>query len=553
MEDGRPGSATGGAGSQPAPLGVPAAARAEAAPRGCTEKERVEWLKCRRSPGYFLDTYGQVYDATPGPDGEPGYWSGGWAPFHLWPAQRRICRVLQRRRLVAVLKARQLGLSWLVTGFALWLMLFRPASTVLLFSKRDDEAVHLLAFRLKGMYERLPDWMSCRTRLKDSAHELRLSNGSAALAFPTTGGRSYTASLVLVDEADFAPNLEALMNAVKPTVDAGGRLVLISTADKSRPQSAFKRIYRAGREGGATVYGSAADGSAGCGAAAYGDAACPGEWVSVFLPWSARPDRTDAWYATQTRDVLARTGSLDDLWQEYPSTDFEALAGRSMDKRFAPEWIKSCDRTGEPACGLGPAIPGLSCFLAPEAGRAYAIGADPAEGNPQSDESAASVVDVLTGEQVAVLAGRFDPSVFAGHVAELAEFYNDAEVLIERNNHGHAVLLWLAEFSSVSCLAGLDGKPGWLQTGKGKPLCVDAAADALRDGVTGIRDVGTRDQLASIMGSTLKAPEGEHDDRALAHVLALAAVKFGGAGVRSIGGVAALPVDVIEASDRGGY
>ena len=30
--------------------------------------------------------------------------------------------------------------------------------------------------------------------LRDNTHELRLSNGSAALVFPTTGGRSYTAT-----------------------------------------------------------------------------------------------------------------------------------------------------------------------------------------------------------------------------------------------------------------------------------------------------------------------------------------------------------------------
>jgi hypothetical protein len=55
------------------------------------------------------------------------------------------------------------------------------------------------------------------------------------MAFPTTGGRLHTASLALVDEAGFVPDLTELPNAVKPTVDAGGKLVLLSRADKSRP------------------------------------------------------------------------------------------------------------------------------------------------------------------------------------------------------------------------------------------------------------------------------------------------------------------------------
>jgi hypothetical protein len=516
----------------PNPLrSTPQPRRVPAVPRGCTQKQWVEWLKCRRSPGYFLDTYGQVYDATPGAGGDLSAGPAGWAPFRLWPAQRRICRTLQCRRLVVVLKARQLGLSWLCVGFALWLMVFHPASTVLFFSKRDDEAAHLLGFRLKGMYERLPVWMQARGTVKDNDHELRLSNGSVALAFPTTGGRSYTATLAVVDEADFAPDLGVLLSAVKPTIDAGGRLVLLSTADKSAPESAFKRVYR-------------------------GALAGANDWAPVFLPWSARPGRSAGWYEEQRRDVIARTGSTDDLWQEYPSSDFEALAGRTLDKRFAPVWVDACDGSGSGdaashALGLGPAIPGCQVFVGPAADRVYVIGADPAEGNPQSDESAASVVDALSGEQVAVLAGRFDPSVFAGHLAQLAEFYNGCEVLVERNNHGHAVLLWLSEFSKVSCLAGLDGKAGWLESGKSKPLAFDAAADAFRDGATLVRDVGTRDQLAGIEGSTLKAPEGQHDDRALAHVLALAALRWG-AGSRAVGGVSA-PVDVMSASDRGGW
>ena len=43
-------------------------------------------------------------------------------------------------RLTVVLKARQLGFSWLVVCYSLWLMMFRSSATVLLFSKRDDEA-----------------------------------------------------------------------------------------------------------------------------------------------------------------------------------------------------------------------------------------------------------------------------------------------------------------------------------------------------------------------------------------------------------------------------
>ena len=144
-------------------------------------------------PAHFLERYCQVYDAT----------ARVWLPFGLWPAQRDVLIDLEQHRLTVILKARQLGLSWLVVGWALWLMLFQPAATVLFFSKRDQEAVHLLAFRLRGMLDRLPDWLR-PVLVADNDHNIELANGSVGLAFPTTGGRSYTASLVVVDEADFA-------------------------------------------------------------------------------------------------------------------------------------------------------------------------------------------------------------------------------------------------------------------------------------------------------------------------------------------------------------
>jgi len=489
-------------------------------------EQRREWAASSRSFAFWIHTYGQLYDAT----------TRGWVAMRLWPAQVEVADTLQQNHLVIMLKARQLGMSWLAAGYGLWLMLFRPAATVLLFSKRDDEAVHLLNFRLRGMYQRLPEWMQSRGIVVDNSHELRLTNGSLALAFPTTGGRSYTATLAVVDEADHCDNLDELLDAVKPTVDAGGSLVLLSTVDKSRPESPFKRIYRAAKAG-------------------------ENSYASIFLPWSARPERSPEWYDDVRRDVLARSGSLDSLYAEYPATDFEALAPLSSDRRFAAEWLQRCDGTAAVALAGGPAVIGLVMWSAPQPGAGYVIGADPAEGNPQSDESAASVIDAATGEQIAVLAGRMDPSVFGAALDTVAGWYNGAGVLVERNNHGHAVLLWLREFGTQArVLLGLDGRPGWLQSGKGKSLIMDNAADVLRDagvgaeadgpasGSAAVHDRTTLDQLAGIEGATLRAPEGQHDDRAVAHCLALAALRFCSPG----GGEAAcIPgVDPVEVADR---
>jgi hypothetical protein len=496
---------------------------------------RGELAKCALSFPYWLDTYAQVYDPA----------ARGWVRFRLWPAQLDVAERLPEGRRFVILKARQLGLTWLATGFALWLMLFRPAATALLFSVRDDEAVHLLKFRLRGMLDRLPEWMQGPKPVVDNDHEARLANGSAALAFPTTGGRSYTATFALVDEADHTPDLDRLLDAVKPTVDGGGWLLLLSTADKTRPGSAFKRIYEGARGG-------------------------RNDYTPLFLPWTAHPARDAGWYAAIARDFLARDGTSDSLCGEYPATDVEALAGRASDRRFPAAWLAACDGTGDPgeqrsrgAEGQGgrgaedslaplplrsPAP--LQLFVPPAEGRAYVIGADPAEGNPQSDESAATVLDAETGEQSAVLAGRIEPAVFAAALATLAAHYSDAPILVERNNHGHGVLLALregtprhaprsqpasagfaasdADFnrrSEARLLDGTDGRAGWLTTARNKALACDVTADALRETRTRIRDRETLRQLMALRGASLSAGPAEADDRALAFILAHAALR----------------------------
>lgn len=497
---------------------------------------RAEYAACAASFPYWLNRYGTLYDAT----------TRGWTPFRLWESQQAAATALETERLVIILKARQLGMTWLVVGRALWLMLFRPAATVLLFSQRDDEAMHLLGFRLTGMYHRLPAWQHTRSVVVRNSHEFRLSNGSAALAFPTTGGRSYTATLAIVDEADHTDNLDDLLDAVKPTIDGGGSLILLSTVDKDRPMSPFKRIYRA---------------------ATLGENA----YHPIFLPWSARPERDTAWYAAQQQDVLSRTGTLDSLYQEYPGSDVEALAGRTRDRRFAAEWLARADDTAvaslqvescmftngglpdnlQPSTFPPATVPNLIVWEQPEEGRWYVIGADPAEGNPRSDESAACVIDAATGDQVAMLAGQLEPAVFAAHLATLRAWYG-AGLLVERNNHGHAVLLWLAEHGEADVLRGLDGRPGWLSGGQSKPLAYDAAAEMLRDGGPRVRDRETLRQLMEVRGATLAAGSGDHDDRATAWVLAQAAARYC-APVDAVASVIVPPERVTDERETGGW
>jgi hypothetical protein len=464
--------------------------------------------RCSADFVYFTLNYVRIYDAT----------EKAWIPFELWPEQQDVAVDLTVEKLMVILKARQLGMTWLVLAYALWLMLFYPAATVLLFSLRDTEAVYLLSNdRLRGMYKRLPSWLMMRhwvtdhktgqqqyewiprSITSDGGHLWQLANDSIARAFPTSAGDSYTATLAIVDEADLVPDLSALLLRVKPTIDGGGQLFLVSKVNKALPTSEFKRIYRAAK---AKLNG----------------------WKSVFLAWWVRPARTPEWYAAQKADAESRIGGTDDLFENYPATDIEALAPKQLDKRLPYPFLVKVYSDEQPIKeGLALLVNGLRIYMPPRKGKKYVIGADPAEGNPNSDDSALQVVDLDTGAQCAVLSGKYDVDVFAGYIEKLSTYYNAAPALVERNNHGHAVLANLRNSTRrprVRLINGDDGKPGWQSNKRTKVMLYDDLAQSVSTEDCMIFDAKTFEQLASIEGSTLLAPEGLHDDEADAYALA---------------------------------
>ncbi len=222
-------------------------------------QRKVQWLAYSLDSASFVRDCVYIYDAT-GQD---------WVKFDLWPAQAETLAAMASSRKLVILKARQLGISWLCLSYALWLMLFQ------------------------------------------------------APAFSARSGRSYTGTLAIMDEADFVPELSQFLNAVKPTIDAGGQLFLVSTADKKRPVSTFKNLFRAAVEG--------ADGST-----------VGGDYRHVFSPWWARPERDATWRAAVQAEMFAQRGTNDDLYAEYPASAEEALAAEQLDRRLPWEWVKRC-------------------------------------------------------------------------------------------------------------------------------------------------------------------------------------------------------------------
>jgi len=173
----------------------------------------------------------------------------------------------------------------------------------------------------------------------------------------------------------------------------------------------------------------------------------------------------------------------------------------------------------------------LRVYAKPAPSRQYVIGVDCAEGVKGGDDSTAVVLDKLTGMCVAVLSGEYEPTEHhPALITLLSRWYNSAPVLIERNNHGHAVI-GSCKRHGVVCCNGLDGRPGWQTTALSKSQAYGEAnaylLEAERDGVKLLFDSRLKEQLASIDRVTLKGPGkgriAKVDDEAMAWVLAMQA------------------------------
>lgn len=433
--------------------------------------------------------------------------------FKLWPDQKKVLAMFTKEKKLVVLKARQLGMTWLAICYGLWLMLFKPGVNVLLFSVRDIEAMKLLE-RLKEVYDRLPEFMRCTSKVKDDGHILKLSNGSDAMAFPTGTGDSYTAALAISDEADMPdPAMQLkMMAAIEPTIERGGQLFLISRANKQLKweNSLFKSTYTDAKSGKSR------------------------DWKHVFLPWWSCPHSTQDDYDEWKRKSLSQTFSLDMLYSNYPESDEQALAPSSGDKRIAVEWLMRCHRDQQ---AFTPAemrehvpqlthIRGLRVYREAIYGRKYVGGGDPAEGTPNSNPSALVLVDATTGEEVLALNEKLSPASTGKVMDEISAVYNGASWLVERNNHGHAAILWMNEHSHARLLEGPDKRAGWPSDGslKNKTILFDWAVEVIRAGQTIIHSFDLYSQLCMVESETLKFSKGAgntHGDLAMAYVLAL--------------------------------
>lgn len=364
--------------------------------------EIAVYEKARRDFIFFLD-YVKIQEPPPGM---------GVIPFVKWPHLLELADALISNPLLAVLKARQLGFSWIVAAYSVWKVGFIEPAVVLMFSRGEVEANSLLA-KAKFIYKNLPKgWQDPIKR--DGSSVFELATGAKIMAFPSTeeSGRSETATLVIQDEADFHNFLEANYRAVKPTIDAGGQMIQGSTVNKKKPKSLFKQLYRGAPGNG---------------------------WKAIFMGWGSRPGRDQSWYdrvKAAVPDMAEATDMSPSLYmeQEYPGTEEEALKASRAIGAFNQDVLKQMEEDiRRPVMTIGEYIKVYQRF---RLGRKYGAGTDTSHG-VGGDFATTVVMDLNSGTVVAdILSQELDPEQLTEHSLTLLRHYRNPIWAIEDNEWG---------------------------------------------------------------------------------------------------------------------
>ena len=153
----------------------------------------------------------------------------GKIKFDLYEFQESTLSDLRDNRYNVILKSRQLGISTLTAGYALWCMLFNEDFNVLVIATTQDVAKNLVS-KVQIMNENLPSWLKTIITTNNKL-SLKFKNGSEikAISSASTGARSEALSLLIVDEAAFIRNIEEIWIASQSTLSTGGGAIVLST------------------------------------------------------------------------------------------------------------------------------------------------------------------------------------------------------------------------------------------------------------------------------------------------------------------------------------
>jgi hypothetical protein len=401
-------------------------------------REKIK-RKCATNFLYFIESWCWIEGKTE---------EGVAIPFKLWPSQQRILPDFLSSKLLIILKARQLGLTWMAAAYCLWIVLFQRMKLIVVVSAKEEWAAEFLD-RVRFMRQRLPGWLMPEIE-KDGSQHMRVvfsrtDNGKMldyseikSLATTVEGAQGKTPDVLVMDETSRNRYAKEIYGASKPGIDkAGGRIIVISNSHKRGWGWGWTReIYVKSMQG-------------------------KNKFKRIFMPWWDCPERTTPAEKVELRKnpqfipVDFRQKQLesgydeDDFIENYPESEDQAissLVGSYFGKSLARHslWLTTNQTRGIKGNFRRDEKTGNYVFEPDQRGilevwrwpyhvskvgedvpwmNRYCIGSDVSEGLGQS-YSVAYVKDRLTDEYVARMrSNRIDAYQWADFLIMLANFY----------------------------------------------------------------------------------------------------------------------------------
>lgn len=444
----------------------------------------LQRAKAAASFEYFL-SYVKVLEPPPG---------GGRIDFLMWPHLHEVVELLGTDRLLSILKARQVGLSWLLAAYALWVAQYQVGAVVLLLSQGQAEAGVFLK-KCHYIWGELPKHLKVPLGTDSSIQMTFPQSNSKLTALPSTenAGRSETATLVIQDEAAFHDHLDANYLAVKPTIDAGGQLIQVSTINKKRLGSLFTQLYRNSPMNG---------------------------FAKRFFGWKVRPGRDQAWYANvkaQAEDTAEMSKELY-MEQEYPGSEFEALRPSRVLSAFDPDVLSLMEHDVRlPIETIGP----ISIYQRHAVGKRYSAGSDTSHG-AGLDASITTIIDVGTGYVVADVNSRvLPPEELAAQSVELLAMYDNPVWGIEDNDRGVLTIRKAQELEYPRIWERKEDVPGWQTNVRTRELLWGELIEAVAQRLVTIPSKVGLGEFSSVIRNPdkdgrIEAMVGAHDDYPMA-------------------------------------
>ena len=353
---------------------------------------KKEYLKCAQDPAYFLKKYAIIQHPMKGK-----------IPFSLYPFQEKMINDFNNHNYNVILKARQLGISTLTAGYALWMMTFQTDKNILVIATKQDTAKNLVT-KIRVMHANLPNWVKSNC-VEDNKLSLRYSNGSQVKAISSTedAGRSEALSLLILDEAAFIEKIDTIWTAAQSTLATGGQCIALSTPNGVG--NWFHKVWVEAEEG-------------------------ESDWNFIRLHWSLHPDRDDEWRAEQDK-LLGPSMAAQEYDCDFITSGQTVIDGAILEEYRNKQIEEPIEKRGIDS--------NLWIWRQPNYSRDYVVSADVARGDA-SDFSAFHVIDIESMEQVAEYKGKISTKDFGNLCMNVAIEYNNAILVIENSSIGWATI-----------------------------------------------------------------------------------------------------------------